>query len=155
MHKLIVTGLIAVDALLFVALPLQAKEVKGKIDCTATIAAAQNHLEAGRNVEVTIRSSDISESYPDHPKSRSFNYKFLLSKEASESIMNSSNLIKSIANKIINNCRSVGSVTFGINQTGWSQSIGLMPDGKVKFFECLEPNESSKELSWGQEYCSL
>lgn len=71
MHKLIVTGLIALDSLLFVTKPIQAKEVKGKIDCTATIAAAQNRIEAGRNVEVTIRSSDISKIYPDHPKSRS------------------------------------------------------------------------------------
>lgn len=152
MYKLITTRLIALNALLILVLPIQVAE--GRRDCTATIAAAQNHIETGRSVSVTVRSTDISKNYPDHPTKRPYNYQFALEGAASESIMNSPKFMKSIAMKIINNCDSVGSVTFAVNHTGWGYSIGLI-QGKLDFFECLEPDESNRELTWGQEYCSL
>lgn len=152
MLRLIITGLITLNISILPS-PIQAQEVENR-DCTATIAAAQNQIETGRSVTVTIRSSDISKRYPDHPTNRPYRYVVLLEGAAAESIMNSPNFMKSIATKMINNCSSVGSVTFAVNYTGWSYSIGLI-EGRLDFFECLEHDGSNRELTWGQEYCSL
>ncbi|WP_339363151.1 hypothetical protein [Aliterella atlantica] len=154
MHKLITTGLIALDTIMLLVLPLQTQEVKANSSCTATVSAAQNRIETRRNVRVITRISDVSELYPDHPTARPHEYELLLEGAASESIMNSPKFIKSIAAKIITNCNSVGSVTFGVNQTGWSYSVGLI-QGKVQFFECLDYDGSDRKLNWGEQYCSL
>jgi len=77
MYKLIATGLVALNGLLFLALPLQAQEIKQKRDCTATVAAAEKRIETGRVVELRVRSQDISEAYPDHPKGRPYSYFFI------------------------------------------------------------------------------
>ncbi len=54
MYKLIATGLIALDILLFLTPPVQAQKVAVKEDCTATINTAQTRIAEGRNVEVSI-----------------------------------------------------------------------------------------------------
>lgn len=69
---------------------------------------------------------------------------------ATDSIMNSPKFMKSIANKIIDNGGSVNSVTFALNNSGWKYSIGLLPNGKIDFFECLDNNEDNRKLIWGQ-----
>lgn len=152
MLRLIITRLITLNISILPS-PIQAQEVENR-DCTATIAAAQNQIETGRSVGVTVRSTKISETYSDYPTERPYNNVFLLEGAAAESIMNSPNFMKSIATKMINNCSSVGSVTFAVNYTGWSYSIGLI-EGRLDFFECLEHDGSNRELTWGQEYCSL
>ncbi|MFS0518508.1 hypothetical protein ACEYW6_27965 [Nostoc sp. UIC 10607] len=155
MYKLIATGLIALDILLFLTPTVQAQKVAVKEDCTATINAAQSRIAEGRNVEVSIRSQDISESYPDHPESRPYNYLFLMEGAATDSIMNSPQFMKLIANNVINNCGSVSSVTFALNQSGWNYSIGLLSNGKIDFFDCIEHEDYNVKLNWGQQYCTL
>jgi hypothetical protein len=152
MYKLITTGLIALDTLLPLGLPVQAQEVATTRDCTATIAAVQNRIEKGRDIYVTARSYNISADYPDHPRGRPYQHQFILNGNASKSIMNSSKFLESIATNIISNCNSVGLVSFAVYQTGWNSSIGLMPNGSLKFFECLHYELNLKPV-WGQEVC--
>lgn len=132
MQKLIATGLIALNIFLSPTMTVRAQEVR-KQDCTAAIANAQKRIETGRSVEVIVRSSEISQEYPDHPADRLYQYKLLLQGNASESIMNSPQFMKLIAEPIINNCNTVGLVTFAVYQSGWNLSIGLMPEGKIDF----------------------
>lgn len=155
MYKFIAIGLIALDTLLFSLPSVKAQNLAKVEDCTATITAAQNNLKNGRNLELAIRREDISNDYPDHPENRNYNYLFLMEGAATDSIMNSPQLMKKIAKKIIDNCGSVGSVTFALNYSGWKYSIGLLPNGTIDFFECLEPDDNDNKINWGQEYCSL
>jgi len=158
MRQLIVAGVTVLNTLsiLSVSLPLRA-EGKPR-DCTMTIAAAQKRLTTGRDVEVNIKSFDISESYPDHPDDRPMTYLLVLKGAATESIMRSPRFQKAIATEIIKSCGSVGVVTFGMDGTGWGQSVGVLPGGRVDNFECVEHIGSRgvpKKLIWGQEFCNL
>lgn len=152
MYKLFVTaGLIALNASLTLALPIQAQEVQTQKDCAATIAYAQSTIETGRNVQIIIRSSDISNE-PDHPDNRPYNYSFSMGGNASTSVMNSPEFMKILATKVINNCSSVASVTFGIEGSDYVSTLGLMPNGSVEGFKCIEPGEFAAR-GWGYKTC--
>lgn len=153
MYKLLVTaGLIALNASLTFALPLQAQAKNQKSDCTATVASAQKYIEKGRDIEVTASISDISSEYPDHPNNRPYKYVFVLEGKASFAILDSPIFMKIIASKVINNCNSVSLIVFAVNKTDVYNSIGLMPGGNTEFFKCLKYGEKAKE-SWGEEFC--
>jgi hypothetical protein len=148
-------GIKTIESWKLIAQALQAEEAQQNKDCTATVAIAQKNIETGRNIEVAVRSEDTSKNYPDHPANRPYSYVFILKGSASESIMNSPKFMKSIAEKIITNCNSVGAVSFAVSQTGWRYSIGLRSDGKLDFFDCLEHDGVDITLKWGQKDCSL
>jgi len=69
--------------------------------------------------------------------------------------MRSPKFQSSIATEVIRNCSTVGSVIFGLDHSGWSSSIGLMDNGKIEPFECLDHDVANPKLKWGQEYCNL
>lgn len=62
---------------------------------------------------------------------------------------------RAIASEIINSCNSVGAVTFGRYQTGWVSTVGLMRDGTIQNFECIEHAPDKGSPSWGQEWCGI
>ncbi|WP_287454549.1 hypothetical protein [Leptolyngbya sp. UWPOB_LEPTO1] len=158
-HRFAVTSILTLNTFVFLNAPtsLKAKEIR---DCSIAVADAQKRLTKDGNLEVTMRSSDISEGSPDHPEHRPIAYEFFLRGSAAASIMHSRQFQKAIAIDIIENCSSVGSVTFGVSGSGWIQTVGILPSGKIDTFECLDPprrdsSESNSKLTWGQEYCSL
>ena len=158
MHRLIATGIIALNTFSVLNLSPPVKAEPKLRDCTMTIATAQKRLTTGRDVEVNIKSFDISESYPDHPDDRPMTYLLVLKGAATESIMRSPRFQKAIATEIIKSCGSVGVVTFGMDGTGWGQSVGVLPGGRVDNFECVEHLGSRglpRKIIWGQEFCNL
>lgn len=160
MCQLLATGLIVLNTLAILNLPSLVKAESKPRDCAISLTAVQNRLTRDRDVEITMRSFDISEGFPDHPDNRPIAYQFLLRGGAAESIMRSRQFQKAIAIDIIENCGSVGSVTFGLSGSGWIQTVGILPSGKIDTFECLDPprrdsSASNSKLIWGQEYCSL
>lgn len=131
---------------------IQAQEVKSEKDCAGTIVNAQSAIEKGRNVQVVIRSNDISEDYPDHPDNRPYGYNFSMQGAATNTIMSSPKFMEIIATRIIRNCDSVGLVSFGFDNSDNFETLGLIKDGTVKYFKCLDPGHNVK-INWGYIIC--
>lgn len=153
-HRFAVTSILTLNTFVFLNAPtsLKAEEIR---DCTTSISAAQAQIETGREVEVMVRVQNLAELYPDHPENRPMSYLFILKGGSNRAIMRSPQFHKSIARSIIQNCSSVSAVIFGAWGTGWQESTGLFPDGRIEEFECLEYLGPGRKLTWGQEYCSL
>lgn len=134
-------------------LPVLPAQAGSKQECLATIAAAKQKLQGSRNVNMIIRSGNLSQSWQDHPRNRPLEYLFLFRGSAAESIMKSGRLQQTLANQIIKDCSNVSMVKFGLQNSGWVNSFGLMPNGKVQVFECLEPEIGIKP-KWGQIFCT-
>ncbi|MGL5794777.1 MAG: hypothetical protein ACRC2R_09205 [Xenococcaceae cyanobacterium] len=152
MHKIFIAGLIALDTLLLSVVPVVAQEFNETRKCRAAIIAAKNRIENGRQIKIVyFDRRNLSSTYPDYPKNRPYQYVFGMEGAATNSIMNSSVLVKSVATQIINSCNSVSLVSFGPYATGWQETNGLMPDGSVKSFGC---NDFNEYLKWGKQYCT-
>jgi hypothetical protein len=132
--------------------PIEGSKAKSENDCAGTIVNAQSVIETGRDVQVVIRSQDISKSYPDFPKNRPYAYIFSMQGSATHSIMSSPKFMDIIATRIIKNCKSVSLVSFAYDNSDNFETLGLMKDGTVKYFECLDPGQNAK-ISWGYIIC--
>ena len=91
--------------------------------------------------------------YSDRPQGRPHIQSFYLQGAGVESIMNSSELLASIATPIINNCNSVSLVSFGAFGTDWIEDFGLMSTGKVQRFYCPSGFEAPfhpRPFRWGE-----
>jgi hypothetical protein len=109
-------------------------------DCKALLTLTLSpKLMISPNLEMTI---------PKVAPSYTFGFK---GPEA-KTIMNSGRLQESVANQILTGCTSLSAVRFGY-WNGWFQTYGLMPDGKIKPFECIEPGVGNKP-KWGQVICT-
>lgn len=154
MRQLLPMGMIAINTFAILSIPttLRAEDSRS---CTTALFKVQNQLSANRGVETSMRILDVSKTYPSYPNGRPMKYVFLLRGSAAESVMKSSQLLKSTAIDVIQNCNSVGMVSFAIWASGWSHSVGIMPGGKFDFFECIEPDRSRPtQIVWGQQYCT-
>lgn len=146
----------------FFSLVLPLEIAKGKEtgkSCEATINAAKERLERGRNITVKISVRDNSRAYPDHPNGRSEEVLLGLAgsiiRSDADSVMSSPVFQKAIATEIIRSCNSIGSVTFNKDRTGWTSTIGLMSDGTIQPFKCYEYDQGRSRLSWGLQNCEL
>jgi hypothetical protein len=137
-----------------VVLPSQVRsEPKGQT-CEAAIANGRQRITAGRSITiVNSKILDDSQTYPDHPDGRPNIVQIILDGKAANSVMESPVLKKAIASEIISSCGSVGAVTFGRYRTDWSSTFGLMSNGTIKQFECVDPDPERDKLSWGQLVC--
>jgi hypothetical protein len=76
-----------------------------------------------------------------------------LSGSAAPDVMNSPQLQTSIATNIIQSCETIGIVQFGVYQSSWVDTFGLMSDGSVERFQCQEPGTPISRI-WGNIGCS-
>lgn len=128
--------------------------------CEVALLNAKKRIEQGRDIAVktTITDgtrADGSKRYSDHPDGRPTIIWLEVDGSAADSVMVSSVFQKAIASEIIKSCNSVGAVTFIRYRTGWSSTVGLMKDGSIQNFECLEHDPEKFRPSWGQEFCSV
>jgi hypothetical protein len=135
------------------AMPPQAKSEQTRKSCETARADARGRIEKGRDITVTTDREDYSHLYSNPPKGRPFFVKIGLKGKAADSVMESPVFQKAIASEIINSCGTVGAVRFGIYQTDWLSTFGLMPSGTIKQFECVSVRSGSIKLLWGQEMC--
>lgn len=135
------------------ALPLQARSEQTRKSCETAIADGTSRIKNGREITVTTDITDRGEIYPNHPSGRSLFVGIVLDGNAADSVMLSPVLQKAISSEIISSCGSVGAVTFGRYRTDWSSTFGLMPNGTIKQFECVDPDPDRDKLSWGQLVC--
>jgi len=131
----------------------QARSQETKQSCEVVMLNAKKQIEQGRDITVITNIKDGSERYPDHPDDRPAIIWLEVDGSAADSVMESPVFQKAIASEIINSCNSVGAVTFGRYQTGWIYTIGLMRDGTIQKFECVDDDPERGSPSWGQEWC--
>ncbi len=151
MKKLILS--LAVIPLATNLIPVLPAQASTEQQCLSTIADAQQRLQGTLNVDIITKIDDQSKYRSDHPKGRPMSYTFGFKGLGAKTIMNSSRLQESVANQIITGCTSLSVVTFGYWNSGWFQTYGLMPNGNIKPFECIEPGIGNKP-KWGQVICT-
>lgn len=124
--------------------------------CKVAMNRAKDLITRGRDIRiVSFENVDAPSRYPDHPIGRPLIVQIILEGKAAGSVMFSPVLQKTVASEIIRSCSSVSAIDFGKYQTGWSSMTGLMPDGTIQGFQCLEPSRYGPKPSWGQQTCGL
>ncbi len=135
------------------ALPPQAKSEQTRKSCETAIADGRSRIERGRDITVMTDIENHSEIYPDHPNGRPLFVTIIVDGNAADSVMLSPVFQKAITSEIIKSCGSVGAVTFGRQRTDWSITFGIMSDGTIKSFECIDPDPEADKPLWGQQIC--
>lgn len=138
-------------------LPLQVRSEETGKSCEVVLMNAKKRIEQEKEITVMTNVIDSSERYPAHPPGRPTMIMVVVDGREADSIMVSPVFQKAIASEIIQSCTSVGAVTFGQYQTGWTSTVGLMAEGSIQHFECLDDygEQGPSQVSWGQEWCSL
>ncbi|MCU0552435.1 MAG: hypothetical protein MUC48_24145 [Leptolyngbya sp. Prado105] len=152
LHQSIVIGATVINTFAVLSLPTAIRAEDSR-SCTAALFKAQNQLSANRKVETAIRIRDVSKTYRNSPSDRPMNYVFILSGADANTVMKSPQRLKAPATDVIQNCRSVGMVSFALSASGWYHSVGIMPGRKFDFFRCVEADRLT-QLVWGEQSCS-
>jgi hypothetical protein len=118
--------------------------------CQSAIKQAKATITKGRKITVNIQTSSFGEEYKTYPPEYSIGYTIRLSGLATESVMNSTQFMNIISQRIINNCQSVGLVNFIQDQSDWVIRFGSI-NGEVKQFKCVDPNQD--KVDWGAYFC--
>ena len=142
--------------------------VQAESSCSSALESVQKTLQ--KKTIVGITPWYLSDTYSDHPKGRKNGYviqlaiaedttvtpaKGIRSKEwyRAAEVMKSTKLQASLATRIIQSCPRIGSVMFLLRQPGtdnWRNIFGLMGNGEVRPFTCLESPQSKQ---WGKLIC--
>ncbi len=130
----------------------QATSEIGEEQCRIALTDAANMLEGGRNVRVaTMRIQPLSEEYRNFPTERPYGIYIGMEGQATANILNSPQLMTSISNQLIAECRSVSLVKFAMHQTDWNIVFGLVGES-VESFECIDPSPGMIS-QWGKTIC--
>ncbi len=135
------------------ALPPQAKSEQTRKSCETAVADSKVRIEKGKDITVTTDIASRSETYPNHPSGRPLFVTIIVDGNAADSVMLSPAFQKAIASEIIESCGSVGAVTFGKQATDWSITLGVMSDGRIEGFKCIDPDPEVDRIPWGQQIC--
>lgn len=149
---IIAAGCLSLSTLL---LPPPARSQETTQPCEVGILNAKKRIQQGRDIFVITGIEDGTKRYPDHPNGRPIIILLEVDGNAAEEVMASPVFQKAIASEIIKSCNSVGAVTFIRYQTHWVSTVGLMKDGSIQYFECIEYDPEGGSPSWGQERCDL
>ncbi len=123
--------------------------------CRVAIAAGRNRLAQGRNLRVRGVMQSLTSFYKDYPRGRDQSYLYAMTGRSADAVMASPQLMRAIAQTVIQNCPAIGMVFIGVDRSGFIASVGLFNDGKIDFFECVEPSANSPRfLPWGKRYCT-
>ena len=151
----ITVGLLTLSLSYISTFPVLATEVSEKDKCISETRKVAQKLVENRNVKLKFEVTDISKYEKDYPANRPLGFAFYFSGWATGDIMNSPQFLKIATTRIIRNCPNVAQVNFGEYQTDWSITVGLMHDGDIKRFKCVNPNDFtvSPKLKWGETVC--
>lgn len=121
-------------------------------DCNAALLAAENRLEQGRNLAVSLEYMDVAQTYVDYPMERGDGFAFVMRGPAAEDVMTSAQFMRSVSTEVIRQCPTVSLVEFWVAETDWGLTFGLMDQTQVDAFACL-PQEEYTEPNWGYMIC--
>jgi len=124
------------------------------VSCPVALQSVRAKLQDLPNLEIaSFAKRDISKAYSDYPKERPDGYSIDMRGNQVINLLNSPQLMTTLASQIIDNCKTVSLVSFGLANTDYAVLLGLMPNGNVQQFECLEPGQASEEQVWGKKFC--
>lgn len=125
------------------------------LSCQATLRSVQAKLKRQPNLNViSINQRDLFQSHPNYPQGRPKEYVIALGGSQASNFLKSRQLMTTLATQIIRNCETVSLVTFGTANSGDVVNLGLMPNGSIQIFECLEPGRDSPDRRvWGKVFC--
>lgn len=157
MNKCFAISLIALNIASFNVLPIQAQNMVVETEeCVKAITSGENQLRAVRQLTLELSEIDNGNVSGTPPEGRPNQHAFGLKGEKASSVLSSPVLMNTIATRIIDNCNSISSVSFGVWQTGWLVVYGLIENEGVKIFKCPEDYnydpETDRDLIWG-EFC--
>ncbi|MCG9891429.1 MAG: hypothetical protein MH252_10180 [Thermosynechococcaceae cyanobacterium MS004] len=156
--NVLVLNVLSVNALVFTAPFSAIAQPKSRIaetgECRNAIARGRSRIERSnaKVVEVVQHPNDA----PDRPAGKNIGYSFGLMGPGTQSVLRSQRFLTAVSTDIISNCKTVGTVTFGVSQTDDSQTYGLMKSGKVEAFKCADPGrvERQEPILWGEQICA-
>jgi hypothetical protein len=121
--------------------------------CDSALLQAANTISTGRDVRITnLYYRGLDQEYSDYPANRPIDAIFLMQGRSVADVMNSSQFMNILATRIINGCGSIGRVTFGMDNSDWLYSYGLV-NSQVIAFTCIGPGTTNRSLRWGERYC--
>ena len=154
--RIILYGILATFSASASMLPFaQAGQAQSDTDCAAAISAVEQRIESFGRVQVAYKDyRDISSQYTDAPAGRPYEYIYGLEGARASDVLNSPVTAADMAGNIFENCSSVGTVSFGIHQTGIAYTLGWSANGEWIEFQCQESDDFTELLSWGEKYCT-
>jgi hypothetical protein len=101
-----------------------------------------------------VRISQSKHSYSDGPANKPLAYTFAMTGPATQSVMFSQKFLTDISEDIVSMCPSVSLLKFGFDMSDNEITFGLMNNGKVQQFKCIEfRQERVIPIRWGQVIC--
>jgi len=130
--------------------------------CMDAVASSERAIEKIKDIQLSVlllkdNGSSIESLPADHlpdpdaPKDRPYSYEFRMGGTPAITVMESPEFRKIIATRIIKNCLSVAIVTFSVDHTDYQITYGLMKDGMIKQFKCVDINVTKPR--WGYISC--
>lgn len=150
---IIAVGLISFNIIFTLPSPVQAQSIKQRSKCTTALRFVKNKITRGRRIKVVnIYKYNISRDYQRYPRNRPFHYLFVLRGAATESVLRSGQFLTLLSRNIVTNCSDISKVTFGLDETDYLRTFGLISKNQVDAFECVDPTAYNK-LPWGYAVC--
>jgi hypothetical protein len=86
------------------------------------------------------------------PKGRAKQLDIIMEGKAAETLMTEDTKLLKISKTTIKSCPQVAMVNFGIAETDWGNTYGLV-NGRVQAFVCQEESANPQKLPWGEQVC--
>jgi hypothetical protein len=134
--------------------------VKQSNSCNASLTDLRRRIRAdGRNIDIEFEVREISQPWSfNSPSGRPYELRVLLGnprrrQPAALDVMESDQMLNSIAANVIRGCSDVAVVSYGLSQSDYIKSFGLV-NSRVQPFQCL-PSRSrgTPPPRWGWQYC--
>ena len=125
-----------------------------KLSCNEAITNVISKLETGRDLKVTHQN--ISKHYyTDYPLGRPESISLGMTGGATTSVLSSRILMTNLATEIVQSCSSFGIVRFGRRGTDHVVTFGLLANGRVELFVCIDEEVARRgyKLRWGENIC--
>jgi hypothetical protein len=130
--------------------------------CNNAIRQSTLRLESISNVTVVTGDSQfkpLKTPYPDEKAGLNRSYMFGMRGSGLENAWKSRELLTEVTKEITTSCIGTAAVIFARLGSGEAYTMGIFPDGSVKFFTCGAdydgPRGTRPPLPWGQEICGL
>lgn len=143
-----ITALLATSGFL----PRPALAEKELSACDSALLQAANTISTDRDARVIdMYFGDLNQEYSSYPVNRPTDAMFIMRGRSVADVLNSNQFMTILATRVINNCSSIGRVTFGMANSDWLYSYGLV-NNQVIAFTCIGPGTTNRSLRWGERY---
>ncbi len=121
-------------------------------ECQSAISYGEQKINGVNNANL-VYSETRAHQYSEYPAGRSKSHIFAINGRGVDDIMSSALFMTDIATHIISSCNSIGVVSFAPYASDWFNTIGIMWNGQIEFFECISPGRNI-DADWGYYVCT-